>query len=306
MNTLSAQASFAAGRTVHAWLICGPEGSGKLAYATHAAQALLCTQPKDGHACAHCPACLRVQSGNHPDVITLKSEKSTLGVDEIRELIASLGQRAYEGGRRAVIIRDAQKLTPQAQNALLKSLEEPGEGINFFLLSTDASVMLPTIRSRCRMERIRPSGDVCARLSANGIDPLWAQELALYCSGAYEKALGLVDNPTTKQARDKALTVLSLENKTAVPALWQSLKDDKELAQDILSWLECFAGDILRHFGGGAILADTPQRAARFTIAQIDCIIERILNVKKMLASNVPWQNAVESLLFVIAEGEKG
>ena len=108
--------------------------------------------------CMECPSCKKAQSQNHPDIIYVKHEKpNTISIDEIREqLINDVMIKPYSSPYKIYIIDEAQKLTLQAQNALLKILEEPPDYGVFLILSTNAERLLPTIRSRCVELRLSP------------------------------------------------------------------------------------------------------------------------------------------------------
>ena len=146
------------GRISHAYIIEGPEDSGKEQFADSLAAALLCAQTKPGQMllsetspCGRCPSCIKAASGNHPDIIHVQHEKATvLSVREIREqVVADIAIKPYYGPFKIYIIRDAQLMNESGQNALLKTIEEPEEYGIIFLLTDNADGFLPTIRSRC-------------------------------------------------------------------------------------------------------------------------------------------------------------
>lgn len=137
-------------RPAQAWLLHGPVGSGKRLLADHFAQWSLCRQPTE-QACGQCPACQLYQAQTHPDLFLLQPEESgkAIPIAAVRDLVHSVQQTAQQGGRRVVIVEPAEAMTIEASNALLKSLEEPGSGTLFVLVSHQPGFLLPTIRSRC-------------------------------------------------------------------------------------------------------------------------------------------------------------
>ena len=142
-------------QSVHAYLFCGPQGPGKLSLAQICAQGMNCAAPLGQRPCGKCGPCQRYLHGTYPDHILIEGEKS-IKVDDVRALIDRLSLRPYEGGRHTVIIQGADKMTPQAQNALLKTLEEPPGDAMLFLVAEKAASLLPTILSRVRLIRFSP------------------------------------------------------------------------------------------------------------------------------------------------------
>ena len=155
------------GTFVHAYLITGLEGMGKRTLARLLAQYWLCQAPEgEKRPCGVCRACQQVRDGTHADLVIIapgkpispdvRPDMKSIPVDEIRALIAITGRHTFEGGRRVVLIEQADKMNPPAQNALLKILEEPPDYGAFLILSTNAERLLPTIRSRCAELQLGP------------------------------------------------------------------------------------------------------------------------------------------------------
>lgn len=144
----------------HAYLFGGESGSGKKMMASLFAMTLQCE--KHGvEPCMECPSCKKAQSQNHPDIIYVKHEKpNTISIDEIREqLINDVMIKPYSSPYKIYIIDEAQKLTLQAQNALLKTIEEPPAYAVVMLLADNPDALLPTISSRCVQLNLKPVGD---------------------------------------------------------------------------------------------------------------------------------------------------
>lgn len=141
------------GKISQAYLITGEEGMGKKTIARAFAAALLCEDRKQGSylSCGRCRSCHQIETDNHPDLKVIAHEKpQIISVDEIRsQVVSDVDIRPYQNGRKVYIIPDAQLMNEQAQNALLKTLEEPPDYAVIILLSTNENMMLSTIKSRC-------------------------------------------------------------------------------------------------------------------------------------------------------------
>lgn len=138
----------------HAYLLHGPAGSGKRELAERFAVWLLCSAPAIEDACGRCAACQLYQADSHPDLFVLQPEEAgkAILIGHVRELVTAIQQTAQQGGRKVIILEPAEAMTTESANALLKSLEEPGAGTVFLLLSDRPSFLLPTIKSRCVLQ----------------------------------------------------------------------------------------------------------------------------------------------------------
>lgn len=136
----------------HAFLLVGPAGIGKRAFAARLAAWLLCLQPRDGQACGSCRSCLLREAGSHPDLFQVgpEEEGKQIRIERIRNLIDFINQTAQQGGRKVVLLDPADAMNQNASNALLKTLEEPAQDTFLLLVSDQPGLLLPTVRSRCR------------------------------------------------------------------------------------------------------------------------------------------------------------
>ncbi|MFT3873264.1 MAG: DNA polymerase III subunit delta' [Nocardioides sp.] len=169
----------------HTWLFTGPPGSGRSNAAIAFAAAIECEQ--DG--CGECQACHTVLVGSHPDVTVIRTERLTLGVDEVRELVRRSALAPVASRHQVLIIEDADRLTEQAGNALLKAIEEPTEHTIWILCAPTVEDLLPTIRSRCRQVVLTTPTDreVAEHLiTAEGV----AEELAWSAARASQGHIG--------------------------------------------------------------------------------------------------------------------
>ena len=138
----------------HAYLFSGQPGGGKRRFASAFAAFLLCDAPENGLACEQCRSCQLRLAGSHPDLLLLEPEEEgkAIRVDAVRQLVGFLSQTAQQGGRKVVVLQPAEAMNVNAANALLKSLEEPSAETYLLLVSDQPSRLLPTIRSRCRVQ----------------------------------------------------------------------------------------------------------------------------------------------------------
>ena len=190
--------AMASGRLHHAWLIAGPRGVGKATLAYRAARALLASEgaPETLDVAPDNPVARRVRAGSEPRLAVLRREwdparerlPDVIGVDAVRRLIAWLSLSATDGGRRAVVVDAADEMNPQAANALLKLLEEPPERTTMLLVAHRPSALLPTIRSRCRVLRLRP---LSPQAMAEAMGREDAPALAALSGGSMGEALRL-------------------------------------------------------------------------------------------------------------------
>jgi DNA polymerase-3 subunit delta' len=203
--------SVAGGTLPPSLLFAGPAGVGKRKTALSLAQVLNCLSPRDGDACGVCAACSRIARGVHPEVAVIEPvETGVIRTDQVRVFIERATYRPFEGKRRVVIIDDADTLMEQAQNALLKTLEEPSPSSVFILVTSRPDVLLPTIRSRCPQLRFRPlsPGDIAAALIARGMPEREARAISATANGSVGDALAAAGGEQV-DAREIAQRVLA-------------------------------------------------------------------------------------------------
>ena len=300
--------SVQAGRIVHALLFVGPHGSGKRTMANLLAQAMLCKGAGE-KPCGVCPACKRYLAGSHPDARTVRPEKKTIGVDEIRDLIDYLSLRPYEGGRHIAIIEQADRMTPPAQNALLKTLETPPGDAMFILIADSAGGLLPTILSRCQTVRFTDlSVEECAGvLTRRGIAPERAATLAGMAQGSVGRALELDKDEGFTALRNRVLQSLdALADAASVAKAATMLEDDKGTEGDILEIMELWARDRMAVQAGAK-----PYQAGeldRLSRSKLDgrALLRGVVEARTRLASNVSWPNVLENMYFNLINMENG
>ncbi len=201
--------SIARGTLPPSLLFTGPEGVGKRLAAQAVAEALNCLSFQGRDACGSCAACRRIARGSHPDVLAIEPpEVGATKIDVVRPAIAAAAYRPFEGRCRVVIVNEADRLTEDAANALLKSLEEPPAGTVFILVTARPEVLLPTIRSRCSQLRFgRLSASDVARflVERQGMEAEEAHAVAAVADGSPGRAL----EAGTRAYRDGRTAALS-------------------------------------------------------------------------------------------------
>lgn len=223
------RSAIANGRGSHAYLLEGPAGIGKCSFALAAACTFLCTGEQKP--CFACAACRKVLDGLHPDVHTVKPEKNMLKVDQVRAVISTVYETPYEGGAKIYVIHDFHLANEQAQNALLKTLEEPPASDVFFLLAENSLQLLPTVCSRCRKIRLTGYGEaqILQQLERlfpqNGRNTYAARE----CGGNIGTAVGLVTDEELIRLHDLARELVTgIEGGYTVPRTAAVLEREKD------------------------------------------------------------------------------
>src|SRR5262245_39910451 len=206
-------------------LFTGPSGVGKRLTAIAVAQTLNCQrQTTDASrlttdACGECAACRRIARGAHPDVLVVEpGDTGTIKIDQIRDVVDRANYRPFEGRRRVVVIDEADALVVPAQNALLKTLEEPPPSSVFILVTARPDALLATVRSRCPVLRFLPlePEEVTAVLARHGRSDKDARAIAAGANGSVAQALE-ARNSDVAAARDVAARVLSQAASTDEP-----------------------------------------------------------------------------------------
>ena len=204
--------ALAGGRVAHAYVFVGPERVGKHTLALKLAQALNCED--DERPCGECSTCRRIAGGIHADVQTVTVEEGEdeemrkgIHVSQIREIERATALKPFEGLTRVVIIDPAEEMNAAAQNAFLKTLEEPPPQVVFVLVAVDESRLLPTIRSRCRRLELRlPSlADVEAALLERDVESERARLLARLSRGRVGWALEIAADASLLERREESL-----------------------------------------------------------------------------------------------------
>lgn len=237
-------------RLPHALLLTGHTGIGKSEFAQAFAHRLLCHDPTALQPCGHCRSCELLSSATHPDLVYLHPEEAgkAIKVDQVRELLQFLHNTAQQGGYRVVVMEPAESMNINAANALLKSLEEPGDNTLLLLVSHQPGQLMPTIRSRCQQVTFPvPAAAQASEWLAAELQqtPERAAQLLSISQGAPLKARDLFQRDLLK-LRASLMTGLAdlLKGRTSAVALAETLHKD-DLVQ-LLEWFHSLLVDIAR------------------------------------------------------------
>ncbi|MGI6536973.1 MAG: DNA polymerase III subunit delta' [Caldicoprobacterales bacterium] len=299
------------GMIVHAYLFIGPEGSGKKTMSNLFAQALLCTNKGEGKPCRSCITCRQFDSGNHPDVVRVRilEGKTAILVDQIRDMQSVVNIKPYQAGRRICFIEDAHLMNVQAQNALLKTLEEPPSHTVIILLADNINSLLPTILSRCQHFRIgHLSHEEIAQLLNRhySMDPEEASVYAVLSQGNPGKALTLANDETLHACREELARGIGLAGSVKIADLYGLFMDNKDRTEVLFELMELWIRDLilLKETGDWNLIINKDKssllskQAARFTSKGLQDMIQKIELARTMLKSNTNYQLTIETMLY--------
>lgn len=236
----------------HAYILAGEAGTGRKSFANAFSMALLCE--KGGkEPCMTCHSCKQVMSGNHPDLIYVTHEKpNSIGVDDIREQINdTIMIRPYSSYYKIYIVDEAEKMTVQAQNALLKTIEEPPSYAVIILITTNQEAFLPTILSRCVQLKLKPLKDFTVKsylVQHLGIAEKEADLCAAFARGNIGKAIHLASSDEFRELYEKIMNLVKHVDTMDIVDLMDRIREIKELSFDIgevLDMLQLWYRDVL-------------------------------------------------------------
>lgn len=304
-------------RISHAYILNGEEGAGKSLLAHLFSMTLQCETGGDTP-CGECRSCKQAEGHNQPDIIWVTHEKpGSIGVEDVRgQVIGDVQIKPYSSPYKIYIIDDAQKLTVQAQNALLKTIEEPPEyGIVIFL-TTNAEGFLPTILSRCVELDLKPvSNEVIQRylMEQVRVPDYKAEVCAAFAQGNVGKAVKLASSENFDEMKQHAKKLLNATEQMKIsdlPDYLRELSDYKDSIEDYLDLMLLWFRDVLlfkvTKDANMLVLKEEmtaiSNRAAKSSYEGLEKIISALDKAKLRLRANVNYELALELLLLTIKE----
>jgi DNA polymerase-3 subunit delta' len=305
------------GNISHAYIINGERYSGKEFIAKIFAMAIQC-EKGDIDPCNECHACKQALSGNQPDIIHLTHEKpNVITVDDIREQINSdIVIKPYACDRKIYIINEAEKMNVQAQNALLKTLEEPPEYAVIIILTTNVDALLPTILSRCVVLNMKPVDDEKVKeflMEYVQVPDYKAEVCAAFARGNLGKAKILASSEEFDKIKTEAIALLKHIDEMNVNEISIAIKQMNEYKLEINDYLDILAiwyRDALMFKAtadaNNLIFRDEikfiKQTASRSTYEGLELILKALDKAKARLSANVSFDLTMELLLLTIKE----
>lgn len=316
----------------HAYIINGPASCGKMLLANAFAMTLQCETVQKkldageeevltaamAEPCMQCRSCRQAIGKNQPDIIYLTHEKpNTISVDDVRKQInGDIGIKPYSSRYKIYIVDEAEKMNVQAQNALLKTIEEPPAYAVILLLTTNADAFLPTIRSRCVTLDCKPAKDAKVReflMKQCQIPDYKADICVAFAQGNVGRAMLLAGSERFNELKDFTLQILRRIGDIPDYDILQELKplnDFKEEIKDFFDLLLLWYRDVLLYKASGQeeqlIFQDQSfeimQQAQKSTYAGLQNILEAIETAKRRIQANVNFELTLELLLMTIKE----
>ncbi len=305
------------GKLSHAYIIHGEADSGKKMLARTFAQAIQC-ESGNTEPCGTCKSCLQAVSGNHPDIITLTHEKETvLSVDEVRtQLVDTVDIKPYKSRYKIYIVPDAHRMNAAAQNAILKTVEEPPEYVIILLLADQIGKLLPTVQSRCVCLETKPVRelDMMEYLQKNmGLTADKAHFCIDFAQGNMGRAIKLANHGEYAQIVESVINVMKRIYELDVEDLSYAVKHIESFKLSINDYLELMSmwyRDILMLKVTGKIdkllfrdeYAILKKQAAVLSYSAVEEKIDAIARAEKRLSVNAGFDVTMELLLLTLKE----
>ena len=304
-------------RVSHAYILNGERGSGKKMLANLFAMTLLC-ETGDNEPCGKCHSCKQAESGNHPDIIRVTHEKpNSISVDDIRTQVNNtVDIKPYQGPYKVYIIPQADMMTPQAQNAILKTIEEPPSYAVFLLLTENAETLLPTINSRCVMLKLRNIKDTLIKkyLMENLEIPDYKADMCTaFAQGNMGRAIMLANSDHFNEIREEAVQLLKHISEMELNEIVAAVKNISVYKLEITDYLDIIMiwyRDVLLYKATKEIdkvvfkdqLQSIKEQARKSSYEGIELILESLEHAKARLKANVNFDLVMELLFLTIKE----
>jgi DNA polymerase III subunit delta' len=311
------------GRLGHSYLFSGPDGVGKTLLALELAKSLLCRGAGE-RPCGECRDCRMMEHESHPDLMLVQAleDKRLIGIEQARALGHFLTIMPFQSERRVAVIREAENLTDEAANSLLKTFEEPASFALLILTTSRVQSLLPTVRSRAQEVRFSPLTPAQIRQILGSRPDLTEEEIAFasrFANGSAGRAFAILDAggreifheviaPLLADGRGDIFEMSDMVSDWARAAGGKTLEPQRERVREFLRLLSCAWRDLLVSRAGAEELLFMPEQAAQWAarpgapgMGGILRVEEAVWNARQMIDSNVTMGLALQELFERIA-----
>lgn len=311
------QNALSTGKISHAYIINGERFAGKEFIAQIFAMALQC-EAEGGKPCQECHSCKQTLSANQPDIIRVTHEKpGSIGVDDIRAQInGDIAIKPYSSPYKIYIVNEAEKMTVQAQNALLKTLEEPPAYAVILLLTTNVNSLLQTILSRCVVLNMKPVADKLVKeylMNEMQVPDYKAEVCVAFARGNIGKARQLAASEDFEKVKEEALSLLKYVHEMDITEMIAAIKKVSEYKFDVNDYLDILSiwyRDVLlfkatndaNHLVFREEIQNIRRVAGRTSYEGIEAVIQALAKAKSRLDANVNFDLTMELLLLEMKE----
>ena len=318
------------GKLAHAYLFTGPEHVGKMTLAKNLAQALNCEAAE--RPCLKCPSCVKIAARRHADVQVIglikngdadATEAKLIGIDQVKEMQHAANLPPFEGKHKVFIFKNAELLSIDAANRLLKTLEEPVANVTFILLTVNDKLLPLTVISRCQRLELAPmslAAETAALIEKKGLEPQRARLLAGLSHGCPEWAIAAADNDSLVLQRneelDRLLAVIGADDEERfayVARLAARFSQDRAAVYRVLDlWRDFWRDLMLQKLGLDVMIinidhqAELVEMAADYRLEQIKGFIDSLHAAAERLRQNANSRLALEVLMLDIPLKEGG
>ena len=265
----------------HSYMFVGIEGIGKQMTAKAFAQMILCINEEE-RGCQKCKSCIEFQSHNHPDFLYIEPDGNSIKIEQIRYLQRKIQEKPIISDRKVYIINDADKMTKEAQNCLLKTLEEPPEYSTIILIGSNENAFLNTIKSRCMIMTFKPiSSDLIKKYMEEtyGMQNISENMLEAF-QGSIGKAINLKDKKEQYEKIEKAIQEMDTKNIIDCLQLCEDIYKEKDEIMNILEYVNIIL-----------------LRMSKKNIKYANCI-EIVENTKKRLNQNANYDMSIDNMIM--------
>ena len=301
----------------HAYILNGQRGSGKKMLAKLFAMTLQC-ESGEAEPCGECRSCIQANNGNQPDIITVKHEKpASISVDDVRTQInGDIMIKPYSSPYKVYIVPEADLMTVQAQNAILKTIEEPPEYAIILLLTENADSLLPTIRSRCVMLKLRNIKDKLVKkylMEQMQVPDYQADLCAAFAQGNIGRAIMLAKSEHFNEIKEDAIQLMKYIDEMELSEIVSAIKEINKYKLEVADYLDIMTiwyRDVLLYKATkdveGLVFGDQlkfiKQKASKSSYEGLENILASIEKAKVRIKANVNFDLLIELMLLTIKE----